>query len=89
MSELNEHLEILRVQCAKIGLKINVKKTKLPRLGINVDEQETFDNEDIDQVDSFTSLGSIITKHPGSSKDVKNRITKVQGFFHCWEKFER
>ena len=31
--KMNEVLEVLRVQGAKIGLKINVKKTKSLRLG--------------------------------------------------------
>ena len=39
----------LRVQGAKIGLKINVKKTKSLRLGISEDEQVTLGNEKIDQ----------------------------------------
>jgi len=34
VSKMNEVLEVLRVQGAKIGLKNNIKKTKLLRLGI-------------------------------------------------------
>ena len=45
-----------------IGLKINVKKTKSLRLGIREDEQATLGNEKIDQVGSFTYLGSIFSK---------------------------
>ena len=37
----------------------------------------TLGNERIDQVDSFNYLGSIISKHGGSSEDVKSRIAKV------------
>ena len=35
LSEMNELFEVLRVQSARIGLKINVKKTKSLRLGIS------------------------------------------------------
>ena len=81
--KMNEFLEVLRVQGAKIGLKINVKKTKSLRLGISEDEQVTLGNEKIDQVGSFSYLGSIISKDGGSSEDVKSRIAKAQGvFFH-------
>ena len=38
-------------------------------------------NEKIDQVGSFTYLGSIISKNGGSSEDVKSRIAKTQGVF--------
>ena len=54
-------LEVLRGQGARIGLKINVKKTKSLRLGISEDEKVTLGNEKIDQVGSFTYLGSIIS----------------------------
>ena len=51
---MNEILEVLRVQGARIGLKINMKKTKSLRLWISKDEKVTLDNEKIDQVGSFT-----------------------------------
>ena len=38
-------------------------------------------NKQIDQVDTFTYLGSIISKDCGSNKDVKSRIAKAQGVF--------
>ena len=39
VSKMNEVLEVLRVQGARIGLKINVRKTKSLRLGITEDEK--------------------------------------------------
>ena len=68
---MNELLEVLRVQGARIGLKINVKKTKLLRLGILEDEKVTSRNKKTDQVGSFAYLGSIISKDGGSSEDVR------------------
>ena len=70
---MNELLEVFRVQGARIGLKINVKKTKSLRLGISEDEKVTLSNKKIDQVGSFTYLGSIISKDGGSSEDVKSK----------------
>ena len=32
-------------------------------------------------MDSFTYLGTIISKHGGSNEDVKSRIAKTQGAF--------
>ena len=81
LSKMNELLEVLRVQGTRIGLKINVKKTKSLRLGISEDERVTLGNKQMDQVDSFTYLGSIISKDSGSSENVKSRIAKAQGVF--------
>ena len=81
MSKRNGLLEVLQVWGARIGLKINAKKTKLLRLRIRDDEKVMLGNEKIDQVGSFTYLGSIISKDGGSSKDNKNRIARVQGVF--------
>ena len=86
MSKINELLEVLRVQDARIGLKINVKKTKSLRLGISEDEKVPLGNERIDQVGSFTYLGSIISKVGGSSEDVKSRRAKAQGVFSLLKK---
>ena len=81
MSKINEFLELLRVQGAKIGLQINFKKTNLLRLGINEDEQVTLGNEKIDQVGSFTHLGSIINKDGGSSEDITVEFLRLRVFF--------
>ena len=54
MSKMNELLEVLRVRGARIGLKINVKKTKSLRLGISEDEKVKLGNGKIDRVGSFT-----------------------------------
>ena len=81
--KMKDFLEVLRVQGARIGLKINVKKTKSLRLGINEDEKVTLSNEKIYQLGNFTYLGSLIGKDVGSSEDIKNRIAKTKGvFFH-------
>ena len=47
-------------------LKINVKNTKLLRLGISEDEKVTLGNKKIHQVGSITYLVSIISKDGGS-----------------------
>jgi hypothetical protein len=78
---LNDLLEVLQLQGAIIGLKINVKKIKSLRLGISEDEKVKWGNEKTDRVDSFTSLGSIISKDCRSNEDVRSRIDKAQDVF--------
>ena len=55
VSKMNELSEVLRVQGARIGLKINVKKTKSLRLGISEDEKVTLGNKKIGNEDSYDS----------------------------------
>ena len=73
VSIMNELLEVLEVEGSrlKIGLKINVKKTKLLRLGISEDENLTFGNGKIDQVSSFTYLVVILVKTVDGVKMLK------------------
>ena len=49
----------------------------------------TLGNEKIDQVGSFTYLGSIISKDCGRSEDVKSRIAKAQGVFSQLKKVSK
>ena len=43
-------------------------------------------SEKIDQVGSFSCLGSIISKDGGSSEDFQSRIAKAQGVFSLLKK---
>ena len=81
VSKMNEFLEVLRIRGARIGLKNNVRKTKSLRLWISDDEKVTLGNEKIDQVGSFTYLGSIISKDGGCSENIKSRIAMAQSAF--------
>jgi hypothetical protein len=83
VSKMNELLEVLRVQSSTIGLKINVKKTKSLRLGISEDEKVTLGSEKIDQLGSFTYLGSSISKHGGRSEYVIKSLTPRSRTITC------
>ena len=85
--QMNELPLFLRGEGARIPLKISVKKTKLLRLGINVDKKVMIGNEKIIQVDSFTYLGSMISKDGGCSEDVKSKIAKTQDALSQLRKF--
>ena len=81
VSKMNVLLDVLWVSGVRIGLKINVKTTKPLTLGVSEDEKVTLVNKKIDQVGSFTYLGSNISKDGGSSEDARSRIAKVQDIF--------
>ena len=68
---MNELSEVLGVRGARIGLKVNIKKNKSLGLEISEDEKVKLGNKKINQVGSFTYLGSIISKDGGSSEMLK------------------
>jgi len=77
----------LQVQGAGISLKINVKETKSLRVEISQDEKVTLSNETINQVESFTYIGIIISKDGGCLEDIKSSVAKVPVVFLHLKKF--
>jgi len=81
VSKMDKILEVSRIRSARIGLKINAKKTKSLRPEKSECEKVTLGNEKFDLVDSLSylgSIGSIISKE-GGSRDVKIRIVRALG----------
>ena len=78
---MNDLLEVLRLQGARIIFKINVEKIKSLSLATSENRKILFDIEKIHQVDSFTYLGFIISEDGGSSVDVKSKIARLIVFF--------
>lgn len=75
---MNDIYEVLRAQGTWTALKINIKKSKLLRLGISKSEEVMLGDKKINQVDSFTYLGSIKSKDGGCSEDANRRILAFQ-----------
>ena len=63
------------------GLIIHPGKTKVLKININRDEGIRINDKTIEEVDSFTYLGSIIDSKGGVEADVKTRIGKARGAF--------
>ena len=74
---MNKSLDVLQVQGARTGLKINLKKSKQLRLRISEDEKVILGNEEIVQVASFSYGGSIISKDGGTNEDIESRTPKA------------
>ena len=58
-----------------------LRRLSLLRLGISEDEKVKLGHKKIDQVGSFTYLGSSNSKDSESSEDVKSKIAKDQHIF--------
>ncbi|VDO54708.1 unnamed protein product [Schistosoma margrebowiei] len=62
---------------AAVGLNIHKGKSKILRYDIACTNPVTIDGEDLEDVKTFTDLGSIIDERSGSDADVKARIGKA------------
>lgn len=71
----------LAAESAKVGLKINVKKTKEMRVNAESNQPFTLYGEEVERVEKFQYLGSIISEDGGAAKDVLSRINKARGAY--------
>ena len=79
--QMQEKANILLDTSQETGLKIHKGKTKLLKINHNSQEQVKMEEEPLDEVESFTYLGSIVDKEGGTEADVKARIGKARSAF--------
>ena len=66
-------------QCAKqVGLVINMDKTKIMRIHNQNNEPVSLGSQHLDEVDTFTYLGSVVDVEGGAHSDIVARIKKAQ-----------
>lgn len=64
-----------------LGLNINLKKTKIMRINARNKNSVQVNGEPLEDVDTFTYLGSIITTSGGTDEDITSRINKARHVF--------
>ncbi|VDP07615.1 unnamed protein product [Schistosoma margrebowiei] len=75
---------------AAVGLNIHKGKSSILRYNTARTNRITIYGEDLEDVETFTCLGSIIDEHGGSDADVKARIGKARAAYfaewvgECW-----
>ncbi|KAJ4437184.1 hypothetical protein ANN_17319 [Periplaneta americana] len=76
-------VEKLQEEVGNVGLKINPSKTKHMRVNCNNKNKWTVNDIEIEEVDNFLYLGSVVTKKKtgGVEEDVKRRIRLANGAF--------
>ena len=79
--DMQEKTNQLVTSAAKIGLKINVAKTKIMKINTRADEPITLDGTSMEEVNDFVYLGSKITTDGDSEVDVQARISKATGAY--------
>ncbi|CAI2732166.1 unnamed protein product [Schistosoma spindalis] len=85
LSHTHEQMQIktasIAAVSASVGLNIHKGKTKVLKHNTENSNPITLDGETLEDVESFTYLGSIVDKQGGSDADVKARIGKARAAF--------
>ena len=79
--QMQEKSSLLLNVSAQVGLNIHRGKTKVLKINGNSKEPVRLNGEALEEVDSFTYLGSIVNTQGGTEADVKSRISKARAAF--------
>ncbi|VDO86083.1 unnamed protein product [Schistosoma margrebowiei] len=79
--QMQEKTNSVSAASAAVGLNIHKGKSKVLRYNTVCTDQITNDREDLEDVKTFTYLGSIIDEQGGSDADVKARIGKTRSAY--------
>ena len=79
--QMQEKTDRLHQIAQTTGLTINVKKTKSMRINNAITRSFTIQNEPIEDVSTFTYLGSITSISGGTEEDIRSRIGKARHVF--------
>ena len=79
-NQMQQKTELLSSFSGGIGLRIHSGKTKVLRVNA-ANAPVTLQETPLEEVDSFTYLGSVINKVGGTDEDIKVRIQKARGAF--------
>ncbi|VDP31479.1 unnamed protein product [Schistosoma margrebowiei] len=71
--QMQEKTNSVALASTEVGLNIHKGKSKILRYNTACTNRITIDGEDLEDVKTFTYLGSIINEHGGSDADVKAR----------------
>jgi hypothetical protein len=80
-SDMKDKLVRLQEEAKLAGLNINVNETKEMRINTQTEEKQSIGNKEIEQVENFIYLGSIVTQDGGTDQDINQRIIKANADF--------
>ncbi|PFX22102.1 putative uncharacterized transposon-derived protein F52C9.6 [Stylophora pistillata] len=80
--DAQEKLSCLAEEAEKTGLNINIKKAEVMRINNKKQDPITLHNKDLNEVEKFVYLGSVVNKDGRNRQDIKNRINKARHEFN-------
>jgi len=78
--QLQRKTSALSVAAKQLGLNISRKKSKTMQL-TDTPLPVELENEDLEEVEEFTYLGSVMSKSNATVKDITNRLQKAKSSF--------
>ncbi|VDP23616.1 unnamed protein product [Schistosoma margrebowiei] len=79
--QIQEKTTSVAAASAAVGVNIHKGKNKVIRYTTACTNPVTIDGEDLEDVKTFTYLGSVTDEHGGSDVDVKARIDKARAAY--------
>ncbi|VDO89901.1 unnamed protein product [Schistosoma mattheei] len=79
--QMQEKTTSVAAASAAVGLNIHKGKSRILRYNTTCNNRVTLDGEDVENVKTFTYLGSIIDEHGGSDADVKAWIGEARAAY--------
>ena len=80
--QMQEKTNIVSAISTRLGLTIHRGKSKVLKINTDSITPITLEGEALEEVESFTYLGSVVDKLGGTDADVKVRIGKARAAFH-------
>ena len=84
--QMQEKASPLAETSIKLGLRPNKSKTKVMKINAKRKQPIKIKDTNLEEVEEFTYLRSIVNIEGGTDADVKNRINKVRVIFNILEK---
>ena len=78
---MQEKTTDLHDKAKQIGLEINIKKSKTMRINTGNITPIRLNNHEIENVERFTYLGSVVDETGGSDSDIRSRLNKAKQAF--------
>jgi hypothetical protein len=79
---MQEKTSLLAEISIKLGLRPNESKTKVMKINVKRKQPIKIKDTNLEEVEEFTHLGSIVNIEGGIDADVKNRINKARVIFN-------
>ena len=80
--QMQDKMNTISSYSTQIGLNIHPTKTQVLRINTSNANRVELDGKDLEEVESFTYLGSNVDKVGGTDADIRARIGKARGAFN-------
>ena len=80
--DIRDKTSRLADEAARVGLKINAKKSKVMRVNAKNDQRIDINGKQVEEVEEFVYLSGLLDKEDGTTKGIQHRLSKARQAFH-------